>query len=112
MAAIDETSEAELRQLGDDQRIVNETESQSIPSLPPVDGGAAAWLFLIGCFFIEMFLWGKIKFASSYAVCLSHLLGFPFSFGVLRDYYSTHLPISRYASGVSAIGTTCSVWIL
>lgn len=37
------------------------------------------------------------------------LLGFPFSFGVLQDYYSTHLPFSSQPEGISAIGTTCSV---
>lgn len=59
--------------------------------LPPVDGGRAAWLFLTGCFAIEMVLWG-----------------FPFSFGVLQEYYSTHPPISSNPSSISAVGTTCS----
>lgn len=26
-------------------------------SLPPVDGGRAAWLFMLGCFMIELVLW-------------------------------------------------------
>jgi hypothetical protein len=60
--------------------------------LPPADGGRAAWVFLSGCFVIEMFLWG-----------------FPFSFGVLQDYYANHEPISAHPAGVSAVGTTCSV---
>jgi MFS family permease len=34
--------------------------------------------------------------------------GFPFSFGVLQDYYSTHEPFSSHPKGISAIGTTCS----
>jgi hypothetical protein len=59
--------------------------------LPPVDTGRAAWLFLTGCFMIEMVLWG-----------------FPFSFGVLQEYYSTHPPMSRNPSSISAVGTTCS----
>lgn len=29
-------------------------------SLPPVDGGKDAWLFLAGCFTIEMLLWGTL----------------------------------------------------
>jgi hypothetical protein len=37
--------------------------------------------------------------------------GFPFSFGVLQDYYSTHPPLSQTATGLSAVGTTCSVGI-
>ena len=28
-------------------------------SLPPVDGGKYAWLFLAGCFTIEALVWGK-----------------------------------------------------
>lgn len=35
-------------------------ESQKPSSLPPVDGGKDAWLFLAGCFTIEMLLWGTI----------------------------------------------------
>ena len=64
-------------------------------SLPPVDGGRAAWLFLLGCFVIEMVLWG-----------------FPFSFGVFQVYYNTHPPISLESGSISAIGTTCSVTAL
>ena len=37
--------------------------------------------------------------------------GFPFSFGVLNDYYSNHKPFSTDSAGVSAVGTTCSVSI-
>lgn len=28
-------------------------------SLPPVDGGRDAWLFLTACFFIEALVWGE-----------------------------------------------------
>lgn len=34
----------------------NEREASS---LPPVDGGKHAWLFLAACFTIECFVWGK-----------------------------------------------------
>jgi hypothetical protein len=34
--------------------------SSAAPSLPEVDGGYAAWLFLFGSFLIETFLWGKL----------------------------------------------------
>ncbi|KIM99724.1 hypothetical protein OIDMADRAFT_165885 [Oidiodendron maius Zn] len=65
--------------------------STTISSLPPADRGSAAWLFLTGCFFIETLLWG-----------------FPFSYGVLQDYYITHEPFKGHDKGVSAVGTTCS----
>lgn len=28
-------------------------------SLPPADGGKDAWLFLLTCFVVEIFVWGK-----------------------------------------------------
>lgn len=28
-------------------------------ALAPVDGGRQAWMFLVGCFFIEALIWGK-----------------------------------------------------
>ena len=34
-------------------------EPDSIDALPPVDGGRAAWLFMTGCFIIELVLWGE-----------------------------------------------------
>lgn len=34
----------------------NEIEAQS---LPPVDSGKDAWLFLVACFMIECLVWGK-----------------------------------------------------
>lgn len=34
--------------------------SESIESdIPPADRGKAAWLFLVGCFFLEGFVWGN-----------------------------------------------------
>lgn len=33
-------------------------------SLPPVDGGKDAWLFLIACFAIEALVWGMFCFRS------------------------------------------------
>ena len=63
----------------------------STASLPRADGGPKAWLFLLGAFVIEMVLWG-----------------FPFSFGVLQNYYSTHDPFFTDPAGISAVGTTCS----
>src|SRR5436190_23080162 len=87
----------QLHQLGNDRdRDPQEADSSTVVShLPPADRGGAAWLFLFGSFMIEMFLWG-----------------FPFSFGVLQDYYTNHQPIARRPAGVSAVGTTCSVSLL
>ena len=58
-------------------------------SLPPVDGGKAAWLFLAGSFFVEALTWG-----------------FPFSFGIFQDYYNRHEPFASQKSSVPVIGTT------
>ena len=83
-----------LHQLGNDRDRDPREGGSSAPvaHLPPADSGRDAWLFLFGSFMIEMFLWG-----------------FPFSFGVLQDYYTHHKPISLHPAGVSAVGTTCSV---
>jgi hypothetical protein len=35
-------------------------------SLPPADGGKAAWLFLGTCFFVEAFVWGECYFQHCY----------------------------------------------
>jgi hypothetical protein len=85
----------------------NHHHGQESSSLPAVDGGWAAWLFLTGSFMIETLIWGMclVAFRLIIAYCLA---GFPFSFGVLQDYYTTHEPFSSHAQGVSAIGTTCS----
>ncbi|KAI1402545.1 MFS general substrate transporter [Hypoxylon fuscum] len=62
-------------------------------SLPPVDGGKDAWLFLAACWAIEALVWG-----------------FPFAFGVFQDYYSTHEPFAG-SPNVAVIGT-CSMGIM
>src|SRR2546423_1316527 len=83
------------RQLEELENTPDSREDTSQPAtsfLPPPDSGWAAWVFLFGCFMIETFLWG-----------------FPFSFGVLQDYYTNHEPISLHPAGGSAVGTTCSV---
>jgi MFS family permease len=59
--------------------------------LPRADGGLQAWLFLTGCFMIEALVWG-----------------FPFSFGVFQEYY-TSLPLfESNNSGIAIIGTSAS----
>ncbi|KAI1105322.1 MFS general substrate transporter [Jackrogersella minutella] len=62
-------------------------------SLPPVDGGKDAWLFLAACWAIEALVWG-----------------FPFAFGVFQDYYSTHEPFAD-SPNIAVIGT-CSMGVM
>ncbi|KAI8966544.1 MFS general substrate transporter [Daldinia sp. FL1419] len=62
-------------------------------SLPPVDGGKDAWLFLAACFAVEALVWG-----------------FPFAFGVFQDYYSSHEPFAG-SPNVAVIGT-CAMGIM
>ncbi|KAI9927003.1 hypothetical protein MW887_003384 [Aspergillus wentii] len=57
------------------------------PSLPPVDGGLHAWLFLTACFMLEAITWG-----------------FSFSYGVFQDYYRNHEPF-KYSQNIAVIGT-------
>jgi MFS family permease len=62
-------------------------------SLPPVDGGKDAWLFLAAAFVVEALVWG-----------------FPFSFGIFQEYYSTHEPFQ--GSGNIAVIGTCAMGIM
>ncbi|KAI2628535.1 major facilitator superfamily domain-containing protein [Hypoxylon sp. NC1633] len=57
-------------------------------SLPPVDSGKSAWLFLVACWLVEALVWG-----------------FAFSFGVFQDYYSLNEPFVGSGS-IASIGTT------
>ncbi|TRX95230.1 hypothetical protein FHL15_003922 [Xylaria flabelliformis] len=60
-------------------------------SLPPVDGGKDAYLFLAAVFLVEALVWG-----------------FPFSFGVFQNYYDSHEPFAGQQNtaviGTSAMG--------
>ncbi|KAK1637160.1 major facilitator superfamily transporter [Colletotrichum phormii] len=67
--------------------------SQEFSSLPPVDGGKQAWLFLAACFAVEMLVWG-----------------FPFAFGVFQNYYSTNPPFAGQGN-IAVIGT-CAMGIM
>lgn len=64
--------------------------------LPPIDGGAGAWTFLLGIWLIEAMLWG-----------------FPLAFGIFQSHYSQHnlfkddssIPaIAALAIGISYLG--------
>ncbi|KAJ2969685.1 hypothetical protein NUW58_g9925 [Xylaria curta] len=57
-------------------------------SLPPVDGGKDAWLFLGAVFAADALVWG-----------------FPFAFGVFQDYYNSHEPFAGQ-SNIAVVGTT------
>ncbi|KAJ8130211.1 hypothetical protein O1611_g3416 [Lasiodiplodia mahajangana] len=57
-------------------------------SLPPMDGGKEAWLFLAACFVVDALVWG-----------------YAFSFGVFQDYYSQHAPFAS-SGNIAVIGTS------
>lgn len=87
--------------------------THEFPSLPPVDTGRQAWLFLAACWGVEAVTFGTPIPPSphppnpfpSLAILLTHPPGFGFSFGVFQDYYSTHAPFAGSGS-IAAIGTT------
>ncbi|KAF2434705.1 MFS general substrate transporter [Tothia fuscella] len=62
-------------------------------AVPPPDGGKDAWLFLLGCFFVEALVWG-----------------FPFSYGIFQQYYSENEMFAGEGS-IAVIGT-CSMGIM
>jgi len=87
-------------------------------SLPPADGGKQAWLFLAAGFVVEALVWGQcnvfcsVQHPKSYVTareCANIIKGFPFSFGVFQEYYTTHEPFSNKSSGIAIIGTTATV---
>lgn len=62
-------------------------------TLPAVDGGKDAWLFLSSAVILEALIWG-----------------FPSVFGVFQDYYTTHAPFAGSQS-IAVIGT-CAMGIM
>ena len=66
-------------------------QHEGVSSLPSVDHGKDAWLFIAGCFLVEATIWG-----------------FPSSFGVFQKYYSTKKLFASHGN-VAAIGTSASV---
>ena len=79
------TQEVEDLELNDDF-----VSSGQVSNLPPTDGGPQACRLLIAAFVFEALLWG-----------------FPLSFGVFQDYYSS-LPEFKDNRYTSVIGTTAS----
>jgi hypothetical protein len=89
-------------------------------SLPPADRGKGAILFLAAGFVVEALVWGQFLFFPpsgksnrGHAMsqrCTDLFAGFPFSFGVFQEYYTTHEPFASEPSGIAIIGTTATVW--
>lgn len=79
-------------------------------SLPPVDRGKEAWLFLAACWAVEALVFGEYSPARSHPA--SRLTreqpGFGFSFGVFQDFYSNHEPFAS-SGNIAVIGTTTMV---
>ena len=75
-------------------------------SLPDADRGKDAWLFLAGCFMVEALIWGEHRCTLLTMGGVADRIGFPFSFGVFQEYYTTHEPFSSNPSGVAIIGTS------
>ncbi|KAL8810043.1 MAG: hypothetical protein Q9200_002899 [Gallowayella weberi] len=82
------TSEETLHDLDAIELQPSGLSSSSRPKVPRPDGGRDAWLFLCGGFSVEALVWG-----------------FPFSFGVFQQYYSTHEPFQSDGSSIAIIGT-------
>jgi hypothetical protein len=64
------------------------TAPENASSLPPADGGRAAWLFLIGATAIEVLIWG-----------------IPFSIGVLHAYWTEELFPGRGTGTITLAAT-------
>ncbi|KAF2734855.1 putative MFS monocarboxylate transporter [Polyplosphaeria fusca] len=62
-------------------------------SLPPVDSGKDAWLFLSAAFLVEVLVWG-----------------FPFAYGIFQEHYSTHAPFAG-SRNIAVIGT-CAMGLM
>ncbi|KAI1751730.1 major facilitator superfamily domain-containing protein [Xylaria castorea] len=73
-----------------DTRLPDEDDSMQRHefSLPPVDGGKDAWLFLAAVFVVDALVWG-----------------FPFAFGVFQNYYNSHEPFAGQPN-IAVIGTS------
>ncbi|KAF2006141.1 putative MFS monocarboxylate transporter [Amniculicola lignicola CBS 123094] len=86
--SVEDSTSIELEETAGEQGVqLNES------SLPPVDTGKDAWMFLAAAFVIETLVWG-----------------FPFAFGIFQSYYSTHAPFAG-SSNVAIIGT-CAMGIM
>ncbi|RYP58646.1 hypothetical protein DL770_010386 [Monosporascus sp. CRB-9-2] len=69
-------------------------------SLPPVDSGKDAWLFLAACWMIEALVHDETR-----EDLTDDITGFGFSFGIFQDYYSSYEPFLG-AGNIAVIGTS------
>ncbi|KAI1814176.1 major facilitator superfamily transporter [Poronia punctata] len=86
---VDGNSDTEFFSAHDVQRANENGIQRHEFSLPPVDGGKDAWLFLAACFAFDALVWG-----------------FPFAFGIFQDYYQSHEPFQTQGN-IAVIGTSC-----
>ncbi|KAI0189912.1 major facilitator superfamily domain-containing protein [Astrocystis sublimbata] len=84
----DGKEQTSLRSLDVEHALVGREQAEQ--ELAPVDGGAAAWKLLCAAFVFEALLWG-----------------FPLSFGVFQEYYST-IPEFAGSRYISVVGTIAS----
>ena len=91
---------------GEYQPLIPKSDS----SLPPVDEGKEAWLFLTACWVVEALTFGECLPAPSRtsSTLTQNLPGFASSFGVYHDFYSNHAPFAG-SGNIAVIGTTTSV---
>ncbi|EOA82920.1 hypothetical protein ACJQWK_04314 [Exserohilum turcicum] len=61
--------------------------SDADSSLPPVDTGKDAWLFLLSAFILNVLVWS-----------------FPFAYGIFQEYYSSHPPFKGQRN-IAIVGT-------
>ncbi|KAL8806844.1 MAG: hypothetical protein Q9182_001104 [Xanthomendoza sp. 2 TL-2023] len=71
--------------------------------LPPIDGGPAAWRFLVAAFIIEAFMFGMVNYKIP-QIANADGIGFPLNYGVFQNYYFTHPPFEGNPN-LSTIGT-------
>ncbi|RYO92870.1 hypothetical protein DL764_008074 [Monosporascus ibericus] len=72
-------------------------------SLPPVDSGKDAWLFLAACWMIEALVQDETR-----QDLTDDITGFGFSFGIFQDYYSSYESFLG-AGNIAVIGTSTLV---
>jgi hypothetical protein len=87
----------------------NSNETNAGFSLPPTDGGKDAWLFLLSCFMMEALIWGmRFLDAETHKTSANASSGFPATYGVFQEYYSTHEPFIG-SSNIAVVGTCAMV---
>ncbi|KAK3333914.1 major facilitator superfamily domain-containing protein [Cercophora scortea] len=132
-ASVGEATASDIRIIEDGSQHEEETPRPTrheFSSLPPVDGGKDAWLFLAACFMVEALVWGvyltnlTVSPLFLLGVCQQNkkkrkkkgkgltitYIGFPFSFGLFQNYYSTNPPFAG-SSSIAVIGT-CAMGIM